>query len=92
MELPKVMKRSGLLLLFSCLIAASGFGDAHASENVFREIGKDVKHASKELGRDAKKTGKQVGHAGKKVGKDIGKAGKHVGKSISNETRKLFND
>ena len=87
-----MMKRPGLLLVVFCLVAASAFGNASASENVFREFGKDVKHAGKQVGRDAKKAGKQAGHAGKQVGKDIGKAGKNVGKSISNETRKLFKD
>lgn len=92
MEMLQMTKRPGLFLVALCLFTASGFCTAHASENVFHEIGKDVKHAGKEIGKGAKSAGKKVGHAGKKVGKDIGKAGKKVGKSISNETRKLFDD
>jgi len=91
-EPPHMMKHSELLLLVFCLVAASASVNASASENVFREIKRDVKHAGKQVGKDAKTAGKQAGHAGKQVGKDIGKAAKNVGKSISRETRKLFND
>ena len=85
-------KHSGHLLIVFCLVGALASGNAYASENVFREIGRDVKHAGKQVGKDAKTAGKQAGHAGKQVGKDIGKAGKNVGKSISRETRKLVTD
>ncbi|NIO40755.1 MAG: hypothetical protein GTO41_11595, partial [Burkholderiales bacterium] len=54
---------------------------ANAGDNIFRQLGKDVK-----------KAGKEVGKTGKQVGKEIGRAGKEVGKTISQETRKLFRD
>lgn len=67
-----------LTLLFSTMFANL---NAVASDNIFRQIGKD-----------ASKAGKQAGKAAKQVGKDIGNEGKKVGKGISNETRKLFRD
>ena len=75
------MKR--LRFFFLTLFIATTFAnlDAGASDNVFRQVGKD-----------ASKAGKQAGKAGKQVGKDIGNEGKKVGKAISGETRKLFRD
>lgn len=83
-------KRSDFLVLIFCLMAASGFCTAQASDNVFRDGKNSVKKAGKQFGKDAKSAGKQTGHAGKEVGKGIGKAGKNVGKTIAHETRKLF--
>lgn len=75
------MKR--LRFFFLALVIAAMFANlnAGASDNVFRQIGKD-----------AGKAGKQAGKAAKQVGKDIGKEGKKVGKAVSKETRKLFRD
>ena len=55
--------------------------NAGASDNVFRQLGKDAAKATK-----------QAGQAAKQVGKSVGKEGKKVGKSISKETRKLLRD
>ena len=76
-----IMKR--LRFFFLLLFTATMFVNlnASASDNVFRQIGKD-----------ASKAGKQAGKAAKQVGKDIGKEGKKVGKGISSETRKLFSE
>lgn len=75
------MKR--LRFFFPALFIAAMFVnlDAGASENVFRQIGKDASKATK-----------QAGQAAKQVGKDVGKEGKKVGKTISKETRELFRD
>ena len=75
------MKRLRFFFLAFLLAAMFVNVNAVASDNVFRQIGKD-----------ASKAGKQAGKAGKQVGKDIGKEGKKVGKAVSGETRKLFRD
>ena len=75
------MKRLRFFFLTLFIAATCANLDAGASDNVFRQIGKD-----------ASKAGKQAGKAGKQVGKDIGKEGKKVGKAVSGETRKLFRD
>ena len=71
------MKR--LRFFFPALLIAALFVNlnAGASDNVFRQIGKDASKAGK---------------AAKQVGKDIGNEGKKVGKAVGKETRKLFRD
>lgn len=75
------MKR--LRFFFPALVVAMMFVnvDAGASDNAFRQFGKD-----------AGKAAKQAGQAAKQVGKDVSKEGKKVGKTVSEETRKLFRD
>ncbi|UCD69414.1 MAG: hypothetical protein JSW48_04860 [Betaproteobacteria bacterium] len=73
------MKR--LRFLFLTLVVSAMCVDAGASDNVFRQIGKD-----------ASKAAKQAGKAAKQVANGVGSEAKKVGKAISGETRKLFRD
>lgn len=75
------MKR--LRFFFPALLIAAMLVNlnAGASDNVFRQFGKD-----------ASKAAKQAGQAAKQVGKGVGKEGKKVGKAVSKETRKLLRD
>jgi len=79
--LSNIMKRKSSIFLTLAIVAASITFHAHAGENVFRELGKDIR-----------KAGKQAGKAGKEVGKDIGRAGKKIGKGVRDSTRELFRD
>jgi predicted small secreted protein len=71
------MKKVILSFAIACALSVAGTSSVQA-DNIFREFGRDVKHAGKQAGRTGKQVGKSIGRTGKKVGKEIGKAAKDI--------------
>lgn len=71
------MKRTLFSLTAILALTLSASQNIYA-ENVFKEFGKDMKHAGKQIGKTGKNVGKSIGRTSKKVGKSIGKAAKDI--------------